>query len=110
MLEKPELPPSRAGDDDEEDEFAGIDDDLAMLLHCSKVLFHSRNPAVVLATARMFYNLAPRGHKLVGQDLLVAPLIRLGESSDGEQIRALTWDVIADITEERPVCLLPLRI
>lgn len=96
--------------EDSEDEFEGLDIDLAMLLHCSKPLFQSRNPAVVLATATMFYHLAPAGHALVGQELLVAPLLRLASGSDGrraagEEIAALTWEVIAGIAEERPVSL-----
>ncbi|WWC87906.1 uncharacterized protein L201_002806 [Kwoniella dendrophila CBS 6074] len=90
-----------------EDEFSGIDEDLAMLLHFSKPLFQSRNPAVVLATANAYYHLAPSSHKIIGQDLLVKPLLRLaGSSSDErlgkEEVGSLTWDVLASMAEERP--------
>nr|XP_019050399.1 AP-3 complex subunit beta [Kwoniella bestiolae CBS 10118]OCF29329.1 AP-3 complex subunit beta [Kwoniella bestiolae CBS 10118] len=89
------------------DEFSGIDEDLAMLLHFIKPLFQSRNPAVVLATANAYYHLAPSAHKIISQDLLVKPLLRLAgvtndEKLGKEQISALTWDVIASMVEERP--------
>ncbi|WVF65799.1 hypothetical protein IAT40_000536 [Kwoniella sp. CBS 6097] len=97
----------KAGDEGSEDEFEGLDEDLAMFLHFIKPLFQSRNPSVVLATANAYYHLAPSGHKAVGQDLLVRPLLRLaGSSSDirvgREEIASLTWEVIASMAEERP--------
>ncbi|WVR03787.1 hypothetical protein IAU60_000782 [Kwoniella sp. DSM 27419] len=90
-----------------DDEFAGIDEDLAMFLHFIKPLFQSRNPAVVLATANAYYYLAPAGHQAVGQELLVRPILRLaGSSSDSkkgkEEVGALTWEVISSMAEERP--------
>ncbi|KAK8861597.1 hypothetical protein IAR55_002420 [Kwoniella newhampshirensis] len=93
--------------DESEDEFAGLDEDLAMLLHCIKPLFQSRNPAVVLATSNVYYHLAPAGHKVVGQELLVRPLLRLAGSSGNEknergEIAVLTWEVLAEMVEERP--------
>ncbi|WVQ93440.1 hypothetical protein IAU59_000514 [Kwoniella sp. CBS 9459] len=107
--------PNKVGNGDEgnkadegsEDEFEGIDEDLAMFLHFIKPLFQSRNPAVVLATANAYYHLAPSGHKAVGQDYLVRPLLRLaGSSSDirvgRQEIASLTWEVIASMAEERP--------
>ncbi|WVQ74636.1 hypothetical protein IAR50_004237 [Cryptococcus sp. DSM 104548] len=94
-----------------EDEFEGIDIDLAMLLHCIKPLFNSRNPAVILATAKAYWHLAPAGHELVGQELLVRPLIRLAGSSGGnvgrEEIAVLCWEVLAEMAEERPWLFLP---
>lgn len=107
MLEKPETPPVKPAtksDDESEDEFEGIDIDLAMFLHCARPLFQSRNPAVVLAIATTYFHLAPLEHPLIGQKLLVPPLLRLaGAPRNGEEITALTWDVIAAMVEERPV-------
>ncbi|ORY24055.1 adaptin N terminal region-domain-containing protein [Naematelia encephala] len=102
MLEKPEESPVKPVDGEEtEDEFAGIDEDLAMLLHLSKPLFQSRSPAVVLGMAKMYYHLAPPKHQAVGQELLVAPLLRLAGSS-GPEMSTLTWEVIVAMAEERP--------
>jgi AP-3 complex subunit beta len=95
MLEKPIV--------DSDDEFEGMDIDLAMFLDCAKPLFQSRNPAVVLAMARAYYHLAPRGHRLVGQELLVAPMFRLANGTG--EVKALAWEIIASMSEERPVCL-----
>lgn len=123
MLEKPDeaiKAGAQAGNDGEagehvaktakeesDDEFEGLDEDLAMLLHYSKPLFHSRNPAVILATAKMWYALAPAQNKAVGQDQIVAPLLRLAGSAGAhrQEIAAVTWDVIATMAEERPVSL-----
>lgn len=92
--------------DDSEDEFEGLDTDLAMFLHLSKPLFQSRNPAVVLGMANAYYHLAPASG-IVGQQLLVAPLLHLAGSSHvsarGEEIAALVWDVIVSMVEERRV-------
>lgn len=101
MLEKPETPPTSP---DSDDELEGMDIDLALFLDCSKPLSQSRNPAVVLALAKAYYHLAPIGHKLVGQELLVSPLLRL-TGSKGDEVKALAWDVIATMSEERPVSL-----
>nr|XP_018264749.1 AP-3 complex subunit beta [Kwoniella dejecticola CBS 10117]OBR86907.1 AP-3 complex subunit beta [Kwoniella dejecticola CBS 10117] len=100
-----EQPPNSDGES--EDEFSGIDEDLAMFLHFIKPLFQSRNPAVVLATANAYYHLAPSSHTIIGQDLLVKPLLRLaGSSSDRrvgkEAVGALTWEVLASMAEQRP--------
>lgn len=96
--------------DQSEDEFEGIDQDLAMLLYCIKPLFHSRNPAVILATAKAYWCLAPVDHAIVGQHLLVKPLLRLAGSSSseenkGKEIVALTWEIVAEMVDERPVSL-----
>lgn len=99
MLEKPEAPTISA---DSDDELEGMDIDLAMFLDCSKPLFQSRNPAVVLAMAKAYYHLAPAGHRLVGQELLVAPMLRLANGKRDE-VTTLAWDVIASMSEERPV-------
>lgn len=101
MLEKP--------DTGTEEEFDGLDEDLAMLLHHAKPLFQSRNPAVVLAVSKMFFHLAPSDDAYVGQGLLVAPLLRLAGSAGrqmvaGEEIAGLTWQVIEGMVKERPVC------
>ncbi|ORX33246.1 adaptin N terminal region-domain-containing protein [Kockovaella imperatae] len=113
MLEKPEgagsTPPPRAQSstkadpkqDESDDEFAGIDLDLAMLLHCSKPLFQSRNPAVVLGTAIMYYHLAPSGHASIGQENLVSPLLKLASTAEDESA-LMAWQVIGAIVEERP--------
>ncbi|TYJ53487.1 hypothetical protein B9479_005873 [Cryptococcus floricola] len=96
---------------DSEDEFEGLDIDLAMLLHCIKPLFNSRNPAVTLATAKAYWHLAPARHELVGQQLLVRPLLRLAGSSGGnvgrEEIAVLSWEVLAEMTEERSWLFIP---
>jgi AP-3 complex subunit beta len=92
--------------DESEDEFEGLDGDLAMFLHLSKPLFQSRNPAVILGMANAYYHLAP-ANGIVGQQLLVAPLLHLAGASHvserGEEIAALTWDVIVSMVEERQV-------
>ena len=92
---------------DDDDEFAGIDIDLAMLLHHSKPLFQSRNPAVVLATSIMYYHLAPLSPKSIGQESLVSPLLKLAAMSGAEphleETALMTWSVIATMVEERPV-------
>jgi AP-3 complex subunit beta len=95
-------------DNNEEDEFEGIDVDLAMLLDHAKPLLQSRNPAVILAAAKMYFSLAPAGHSSIGQELLAAPLLRLAgsvssDASTSSEIAALTWQVIAPMAEERPV-------
>jgi AP-3 complex subunit beta len=100
----------QADDEDSEDEFEGVDTDLAMFLHLSKPLFQSRNPAVILGMANAYYHLAPAGNGIIGQEWLVAPLLRLAGSSSGsttagEEIAALTWGVIASMAEERPVSM-----
>ena len=106
MLEKPESDVSRlANAEESEDEFAGIDLDLAIFLDCARPLFQSRNAAVVLGTANAFYHLAPVEHASIGQKLLVAPLLRLAGAAETPEIAVLTWDVIASIVEERPVGL-----
>ena len=106
MFEKPELhidDSKHVYNDESENEFAGIDLDLAMLLDCARPLFQSRNPAVVLGTAKAYYSLAPAGHAVIGRELLVAPLLRLASASAGPEIAALTWDVIASMVTKRPV-------
>lgn len=89
-----------------EDEFEGLDSDLAMFLHLAKPLFQSRNPAVILGITNAYYHLAPASG-IVGQQLLVTPLLHLAGASHvsarGEEIAALTWDVIVSMVEERPV-------
>ncbi|KIR70711.1 AP-3 complex subunit beta [Cryptococcus deuterogattii CA1014] len=100
--------------DQSEDEFEGIDQDLAMLLYCIKPLFHSRNPAVTLATAKAYWHLAPIDHAIVGQHLLVQPLLRLAGSSSseenkGKEIVALTWEIVADMVDERPWLFTPYQ-
>lgn len=105
MFEKPELhidDSKHVYNDESENEFAGIDLDLAMLLDCARPLFQSRNPAVVLGTAKAYYSLAPAGHAVIGRELLVAPLLRLASASAGPEIAALTWDVIASMVTKRP--------
>lgn len=115
MLDKPDtagavdpvsVVPKQHNGDESEDEFDGIDTDLAMFLHLSKPLFQSRNPAVILGMANAYYHLAP-ATGIVGQQLLVAPLLHLAGSSHisdrGEEISALTWDVIVSMVEERKV-------
>lgn len=97
--------------DESEDEFEGVDQDLAMLLYCIKPLFHSRNPAVILATAKAYWYLAPIDNAIVGQHLLVKPLLRLAGSSNSEEDRAkeivaLTWEILAEMVDERPVSLI----
>ncbi|CAK9781254.1 ARM repeat-containing protein [Cutaneotrichosporon oleaginosum] len=106
MLEKPEAS-GQANGKESDDEFAGLDIDLAMLLDLSKPLLRSRNGAVVIAAAKMYYNLAPPGHSSVGQEIIVAPLLRLAGTSgadtvSGTEISVVTWDVIASMAEERP--------
>jgi AP-3 complex subunit beta len=95
-----------ASGEESEDEFEGIDTDLAMFLHLSKPLFQSRNPAVILGMANAYYHLAP-ANGIVGQQLLVAPLMHLAGASHvsnrGEEIAASTWDVIVSMVEERKV-------
>lgn len=99
MLERPEAEDHFV---DSEDELEGLDIDLAMFLDCAKPLFQSRNPAVVMELAKAYYHLAPVAHKMVAQNLLMTPLLRLA-SGLGEQVSALAWDVIASMAAERPV-------
>lgn len=93
-------------ENESEDEFEGIDNDLAMFLHLSKPLFQSRNPAVILGMANAYYHLAPASG-IVGQQLLVPSLLHLAGgshiSAQGEEISALTWDVIVSMVQERRV-------
>ncbi|KIR69609.1 AP-3 complex subunit beta [Cryptococcus bacillisporus CA1873] len=101
-------------EDQSEVEFEGIDQDLAMLLYCIKPLFHSRNPAVILATAKAYWCLAPVDHAIVGQHLLVKPLLRLAGSSSseenkGKEIVALTWEIVAEMVDERPWLFTPYQ-
>ena len=119
MLDKPEgtgatpptvPPPPKPHDGDSEDEFEGIDTDLALLLYSIRPLFQSRNPGVVLGAALAYWHLAPNENKAVGQATLVDPLLRLaggvdGAKAIGDDIAGLTWEVIADMAEERPVSL-----
>jgi len=114
MLEKPDTAgdvppvPKEKNGKESDDEFEGLDVDLAMLLDHAKPLLQSRNPAVILAAAKMYYNLAPAGHAVVGQELMVAPLLRLAGSAGADangfpEIATLTWEVIASMAENRPV-------
>ncbi len=112
-VEKQEMPAGeKATEEESEDEFDGLDVDLAMFLHLAKPLFQSRNPAVVMAIAKAYYHLAPLGNKEVGQELLVEPLLRLaggsgnGRGGDGE-VAVMTWDVIGSMVVERPVSNIP---
>ncbi|GMK55712.1 hypothetical protein CspeluHIS016_0207680 [Cutaneotrichosporon spelunceum] len=106
MLDKPDGVTDANGKEPE-DEFEGLDVDLAMLLDLSKPLLRSRNGAVVIAAAKMYYNLAPAGHASVGQEIIAAPLLRLAGTSGADatasaEISIVTWDVIASMAEERP--------
>lgn len=110
MLDKPMEQPTgaangqRANGNESEDEFEGIDIDLAMLLDCARPLFQSRNPAVLLAICTTYFHLAPLDHPSIGQQLLVAPLLRLaGAPRDGEEVTALAWDVVSAMIDARPV-------
>ena len=110
MLEKPEYGGEKSSSgrkkaDESEDEFEGLDIDLAMFLDCARPLFLSRNPAVVLAVAKAYYHLAPAGHKHVGQELLVRPLLRIASTHGLDEVASLAWTVIAAMTEARPVRL-----
>nr|ODN89320.1 AP-3 complex subunit beta [Cryptococcus depauperatus CBS 7855] len=117
MLEKPDdagaVQPTiqdvkhQQGGHESEDDSEGIDVDLAMLLHCIKPLLQSRNPAVVLATAKTYWHLAPAGHTRIGQQNLVKPLLRLTISSasqemERKEIASITWEILAEMVEERP--------
>jgi AP-3 complex subunit beta len=101
MLEKPEARVGKV----EEDEFEGLDMDLAMLLDFARPLFQSRNPAVVLGTARLYFHLAPVEHAIVGRGLLVAPLLRLAGGNEKDEVKNVTWEVIANMVQEDPVSL-----
>ena len=101
MLDKPEPHVSRPSNGDEsEDEFEGIDLDLAIFLDHTRPLFQSRNAAVVLGAANAFYHLAPAEHASIGQTIPVAPLLRLAGAAESPEIAALTWNVIASMVEE----------
>lgn len=113
MLEKPDDSDGPRPDQKQpngsssDDEFEGIDMDLAMLLDLAKPLLQSRNSAVVVCAAKMYFNLAPAHHALIGQKVLVAPLIRLAGTADADregsdEIASLVWEVIAEMAEERP--------
>lgn len=110
MLDKPTDQPTKtangqkANGEESDDEFEGIDIDLAMLLHCARPLFQSRNPAVVLGISTTYFHLAPLEHPSIGQSLLVAPLLRLASAPrDGDEVTALAWDVVSAMIEARPV-------
>ncbi|XP_037570258.1 LOW QUALITY PROTEIN: AP-3 complex subunit beta-2-like [Dermacentor silvarum] len=63
----------RPGVDDDEDRGPAIDPDLRLLLRNCKPLLQSRNSAVVMAVAQLYYHLAPRAEVA----LVVKSLIRL---------------------------------
>lgn len=114
MLEKPDAagaappqPKAQTNGKESDDEFEGLDIDLAMLLDLSKPLLRCRNSATVLAAARMYYALAPTGNPSIGQGIIVAPLLRLAGTSAADahgsgEISVVTWEVIASMAEERP--------
>ena len=109
MLEKPDIRIKENKEhsqeaEESENDFAGVDLDLAMFLDCARPLFQSRNPAVVLGTAKAYYHLAPPGHAIIGQELLIAPILRLAGATSGP-IAHMTWDVIASMVEEKPAGL-----
>ena len=111
MLEKPDHSgdvqhaTSKQKADESDDDFEGLDIDLAMFLDCARPLFQSRNPAVVLAVAKAYYHLAPAGHKHVGQELLVQPILRIAGSHSMEEVSTVAWTVVAAMAEARPVSL-----
>ncbi|KAH7928278.1 hypothetical protein BV22DRAFT_1030929 [Leucogyrophana mollusca] len=77
MLPKPIVPPNSEGSDEE------LDPDLQLLLSSSDPLFQSKNPAVVLAVARVVYYAGPPSYlpKITG------PLLRiLGTSQAVERV------------------------
>lgn len=112
MLEKPDAagdapPNAQTNGKESDDEFEGLDIDLAMLLDVSRPLLRCRNSATVLAAAKMYYNLAPAGNPSIGQEIIVAPLLRLAgttaaDSTGSGEISVVTWEVIASMAEERP--------
>lgn len=90
-------------DEEEEEEEDDLDPDLHLLLHCTLPLFQSRNPAVVLAAAKLFWELAPADHEEVGQERFVLPLLRLVDGLVREEISGVVVDVCKEMIVERPV-------
>ena len=76
-----------------------MDPDLRMLLRNTKPLLQSRNSAVVLAVAQLYYHLAPA--KEVG--VIARALIRLLRSH--REVQAVVLANIATISAQRPVRL-----
>ncbi|KAF8604678.1 hypothetical protein BDV93DRAFT_440456 [Ceratobasidium sp. AG-I] len=76
-----------------------IDPDLLLLLKSSQNLFHSRNPAVVLATAKIYWYLAPRSYR----PKVISPLLRLMHVSP--EIERVVVENLGIIAQEHPSLL-----
>ncbi|KAH8100165.1 adaptin N terminal region-domain-containing protein [Cristinia sonorae] len=89
MLPRPLVASATNRDEPEE-----VDQDLKLLLSSSEPLYHSNNPAVVMAVARAFYYLAPPSET----KKLVPPLIRLLHISPEVERVVLTYLLIVSQT------------
>ncbi|THH26301.1 hypothetical protein EUX98_g7887 [Antrodiella citrinella] len=90
MLSRPIVTLGEKADPQEE-----VDQDLKLLLSSSEPLYHSNNPAVVLAVARVFYYLAPPSEI----KKMASPLIRLLHVSSEVERVALAYLLIVSHTQ-----------
>lgn len=94
-------------DNDDEDEDP-LDPDIELLLHCTLPLFQSQNAAVILSAVRLFYYIGPADSPDIGQETLVAPLLRVCDNPLVHEEYAWTgWETAKVVARERPVTSFP---
>ncbi|CAE6456436.1 unnamed protein product [Rhizoctonia solani] len=76
--------------------FEALDPDLLLLLKSSENLLHSRNPAVVLSVARIYWYIAPSSYR----PKIVAPLLRLLHVSP--EVERVVVENLGIIAQEQP--------
>ncbi|CAE7219719.1 unnamed protein product [Rhizoctonia solani] len=79
--------------------FEALDPDLLLLLKSSENLLHSRNPAVVLSVARIYWYIAPSSYR----PKIVAPLLRLLHVSP--EVERVVVENLGIIAQEQPSLL-----
>lgn len=100
--ESQEESPEGSEEDDNDDEI-DLDPDIELLLHCAVPLFQSRNYAVVLATIKLFYVLAPIDGGEIGQGIIVSPLLKLADDGARSEVETVAMELCVTIARERPV-------
>lgn len=104
-----ESPSSKANDGKEDDD---LDPDIELLLHCALPLFQSRNYAVVIATIKLFYELAPAEYDYeslttedISQQAIVQPLLKLADGGSNcarPEVSSIALEVCVTIANDRP--------